>query len=136
MEIKYQCPGSKRGGRFFSIIFFLSLFLLSGSHPLKAQESDSLKDSASASTAATDGGPSLSNLSKTAAALDDRVNKIKEEERRSEILSYVYMGVGFSIVIAIAWFTTSLARKRQKKADDEKAIRLANMKHKPHHHRR
>ena len=133
MEIKHQC-GRKRGGRMLGIILILSLLLLSGSQSLRAQESDSVKDSVSTSTASSDEGPSLSN--KTFTALSDQVSKIKEQERRNEILSYVYMGVGFSIVIAIAWFTTSLARKRQKKADEQKAIRLANMKHKPHHHRR
>jgi hypothetical protein len=136
MKIKHQWTGRKRGGQVLKILFFLSVFLfIVAIRPGKAQENDSLKDSvAAAADASGDAGPSLSN--KTFTALNDEVAKIKEKERRNEILSYVYMGVGFSIVIAIAWFTTSLARKRQKKADEQRAMRLANMKHKPHHHPR
>jgi hypothetical protein len=136
MEINHKCTGSKRGGRVFRTFFILTLFLLAGL--AKAQESDSLKDSAAVTEAASDEGPSLKNLTKNSSAINAELAKIKEKERHDQIMSYIYMGVGFSIVIAIAWFTTALARKRQKSEDEKKALRLAQMKHhhKPHHHRR
>ena len=63
-------------------------------------------------------------------------NSAKELERirHEEIMSYIYMGLGFSVVIGIAWFTTVLAKKRRRKEDEVRAIRAQNMKNKGHHH--
>lgn len=72
------------------------------------------------SLAAQDGGPSLENLKKSVKETTKEVERIKEEERHKEIMSYVYMSVGFSVVIGIAWFTTVAARKRSKKEQEEK----------------
>ena len=136
MEINNKCCGSTSGGRLFKFFFIIFLFVSAGYGPLTAQEQDSQKDSTASSAVAEDSGPSLSHLSKSLSAQSEELAKIKEKERHDQIMSYIYMGVGFSIVIAIAWVTTSLARKRQRSEDEKKALRLAQMKHKPHHHRR
>jgi hypothetical protein len=86
---------------------------------------------------AQDGGPSLENLSKNAKAIDAETERLKEEARRNEILSYVWMSVGFAVVIGIAWFTTVLARKRSKKELEEKQkfiLRQQELKKHGHHH--
>jgi heme/copper-type cytochrome/quinol oxidase subunit 2 len=73
--------------------------------------------------------PSLGNLKKTGAAAAEELERIEHEE----FMSYVYMVVGFSIVIAIAWISTVNARKRSK-AETEAKMKfiqqnLANKKH-------
>jgi len=60
---------------------------------------------------------STENLKKNFSALKDEQKRIAEEK---EMWSYVYMVVGFSIVIGIAWFTTVAARKKAKKDAEEK----------------
>lgn len=83
---------------------------------------------------AQDGGPSLEHLKKNVAEGSKEVSKIKEEERRKEILSYVFMSVGFSVVIGIAWFTTVLARKRSKKeAEIKQKFILKQQELRKHH---
>lgn len=57
-------------------------------------------------------GPSLDNLRKNTSEGTKEIAALREKEARDELLSYVYMIVGFSIVIAIAWVTTVKARKR------------------------
>lgn len=113
-----------------AIVFF---FTCSSAIQLFAQETDSaLTDSASIEVVSggTADGPSLENITKNLASSAKELEKIRKEE----IMSYIYMGLGFSIVIAIAWFTTILARKRKRKEDEIRAIRAQNMKHhKPHH---
>jgi len=113
-----------------AVVFFI---LYSSIVPLFAQETDSaLTDSVTTEAVAgsTGDGPSLENITKNLASSAKELEKIRKEE----ILSYIYMGLGFSIVIAIAWFTTILARKRKRKEDEIRAIRAQNMKHhKPHH---
>jgi hypothetical protein len=137
MEIKYKGCGRTSGERLFRALFlFFFLFSMAISQQAAAQEGNLSKDSAASSEASDAGGPSLSHLKKNLAAGDEEIKRIQEKARHDEIMSYVYMGVGFSIVIGIAWFTTSLAKKRKQRDDEQKAIRLANMKHKPHHHRR
>ena len=59
-----------------------------------------------------------------------------EKIRHEEILSYVYMGVGFLIVIFIAWFTTVLAKKQKNKELEIRASRLKNTHPKQQHSRR
>lgn len=108
-------------------VFYFSALNLSFS-----QEADSLPPDASA-TVSEESGPSLENITKNLANSAAELEKIRHEE----IMSYIYMGVGFSVVIGIAWFTTVLARKRKKKEDEVRAIRMQHMKHhKPHHPRR
>lgn len=136
MEITQEKFGSTSVARILRVCIFSFLFLFAAINPAIAQENNSLTDSSAAVAAESSEGPSLENLSKSLAASSEEINKIKEKQRRDEILSYIYMGVGFSIVIGIAWFTTALARKRKKKDDEQKAIRMHHMKHKPHHPRR
>ncbi|MBL0328089.1 MAG: hypothetical protein IPP64_01390 [Bacteroidetes bacterium] len=112
-----------------AVVFFFT----GSSIQLFAQETDSaLTDSATTEAVAgsTGDGPSIENITKNLASSAKELEKIRKEE----IMSYIYMGLGFSIVIAIAWFTTILARKRKRKEDEIRAIRAQNMKHhKPHH---
>jgi hypothetical protein len=74
------------------------------------------------------GGASLGNLNKNANAIKQEQSKMTPEEIRS----YIYMGVGFALVIAIAWFSTSLAKKRKIAADEERAKRHQHVKHSTH----
>lgn len=73
-------------------------------------------------------GPSLGNVNKNANAIKEEQSKMTPEEIRS----YIYMAVGFALVIAIAWFSTSLAKKRKIAADEERAKRHAHVKHSSH----
>jgi len=88
----------------FCTLLFM-LFLLSTSS-ISAQDS-----------AAQNNGPSLQNIKKTGSAISE---KIKEEARRKEILGYIYMALGFSLVIAVAWFSTVKARKYKERQDEKK----------------
>ena len=65
---------------------------------------------------AQDSGPSLNNLKKNGAAAAAELERIKHEET----MSYIYMSVGFAIVIAIAWGTTVMARKRSRREQEQK----------------
>ncbi len=112
------------------ILKTFTLFLVVSSFTIfqsSAQDSIAVAPDSASSAAAND-GPSLKNISKNLAESADELERI----RREEILSYVYMALGFSVVIGIAWFTTVLAKKRKKKEDEVKALRMHN---KPHHHR-
>jgi hypothetical protein len=88
---------------------------------------------------AQDDGPSIENLNKNSKAISAETQRLKEEERRQEILSYIYMTVGFGVVIAVAWITTVMARKRTKKEIEEKQrfiLRQQELRkngHHPHH---
>jgi hypothetical protein len=66
--------------------------------------------------AQSDDGPSLGNLKKTGSAASEELKKIAHDE----FMSYVYMVLGFSIVIAIAWISTVKARKRSKAENEAK----------------
>jgi hypothetical protein len=83
-------------------------------------------------------GPSLSNLRKNTAQGTKEIQEIRERQAREELLSYIYMVVGFSIVIAIAWITTVKARKRTALENEAKMKfiqqNLANKKHTAHGH--
>ena len=70
-------------------------------------------------------GPSLGNLNKN---LDAAKDQMTFEEK----MNYVYMSVGFALVIAIAWFSASLAKKRKIAADAERAKRMQHIKHSSH----
>lgn len=113
------------------IFFFLS-FCLSTQLSL-AQTPDSASSVVSADSAsASDGFAKKENTAK----IFDEAREIAAKSRRDQILQYVIMVVGFSIVIGIAWFTTVLARKRKKKEDEIRAIRMQKMKNKLHPPRR
>ena len=64
-----------------------------------------------AANAMADNGPSLQHLKKNLAAGDDELKKIAHQE----MLQNIFMVGGFAIVIAIAWFSTTIARKHKKK---------------------
>lgn len=58
---------------------------------------------------------------------------------RKELLGYIYMVVGFAVVIGIAWFTTSRAKKQRENGNEKnhhhhyiKHPHLYNRRH--HHH--
>jgi hypothetical protein len=72
--------------------------------------------------------------------IKNSLSTIKEEQEKiahEEMMSYIYMIVGFSVVIAIAWFTTVRARKRAK-LDNEAKIKFIQQnqakKHAAAHH--
>lgn len=52
------------------------------------------------------GDPSFDNIQKATEAARDQM-------RHDEIMSYVYMAIGFIVVIAIAWFTNVKVQKRR-----------------------
>lgn len=131
--IKKQIGDTTNGERILRICLLFIFLFFAAPQISVAQEPDSSTIGAIDSAAAED-GPSISNLTKTMAAGNEEMKRIQEKARRDEILSYIYMGVGFAIVIAIAWFTTTLARKRKRKEDEIRALRLSQTKHKPHHH--
>lgn len=110
----------------------LVLVLISSSQLIIAQTDSVVTDSANTAAVSDDAGPSISNITKSLNSSAKELERIRHEE----IMSYIYMGLGFSVVIGIAWFTTVLARKRKKKEDETRAIRAQNMKHKTHHHPR
>lgn len=114
---------SLNGLIFFFLIFFVSY--------LKAGDSDSISKSDS-TTFADSSEPSISNLSKNLNFGVEELEKIRHEE----IMSYVYMVIGFSVVIFIAWFTTVLAKKQKNKELEIRATRIRNSNSKLHHHKR
>ena len=132
MEIIQKKSGKNNGKRVLSCFVFLFIFSLSTVNQAIAQAADSAKQD----TAAGSGMADIKNLTKNFAAANIENKKMLEQQRHDEIMSYIYMGLGFSVVIFIAWFTTSLARKRKIKDDEIKAIRLQNMKPHDHNHHR
>jgi hypothetical protein len=77
------------------------------------------------------GGADLGNLKNNLKALKEEQEKIAHDE----FMSYVYMSVGFAVVIAIAWFTTVSARKRSKKeAEERQRFHLRQQELKKHGH--
>ncbi len=116
------------------LVCCLSLALIAVANQSVAQTAG---DSASKTSteASSDGGPSLDNIKKFLPKGDAEVKKMQEQQKHDEIMSYFYMGLGFSVVIAIAWFTTSLAKKRRLKEDEVRAKRAAIMQHQ-HPHRK
>ncbi|MBA3970816.1 MAG: hypothetical protein H0X46_01485 [Bacteroidetes bacterium] len=99
-----------------------------------SQESDSASTtSIDSSSGVSENGPSISNLSKNLAAGNEEIKRLQEKARHDEIMSYIYMAVGFSVVIGIAWFTTSLAKKRRIKEDEARILRAQHTKNKQHH---
>ncbi|MBN8695047.1 MAG: hypothetical protein J0L87_00840 [Bacteroidetes bacterium] len=80
---------------------------------------------------AQDDSPSLGNIKKTAAALKEEQEKMAQEQLIKEI---VYISIGFAIVVAIAWVSTMLARKKAKKDAEEKQRIMAKLHGDRAHH--
>lgn len=136
METMYQKSSNSFISGTLSSIFVVFILFFSTINYSVAQESDSAAGSIPDSSVSSD-GPSLENISKNLLSSAEEMRKFQEKAHKDEIFGYVMMGLGFSVVIAIAWFTTSLARKRKKKEDEVKALRHQHTaKHKPHHPRR
>ena len=57
----------------------------------------------------------------------------KEKAAHNELMSYVYMGVGFALVIFIAFYTTMKGKKDDKTHDDHKVIHHHPISHKHDH---
>lgn len=132
MEITYTKAKKMSWGSIlkgFCLVFIFFFFTLNFSF---SQTPDSVPPDTSTAVADESAGPSLENITKNLENSAAELEKIRHEE----IMSYIYMGLGFSIVIGIAWFTTVLAKKRKKKEDEVRAIRMQHMKHKSHHPRR
>lgn len=111
-SIKRLVRSGERLSRFCALLFMS--FILSTSTVI-AQESTSV--TLSQDSAAQNSGPSLQNIKKTGSAISE---KIKADARRKEILGYIYMILGFSLVIAVAWFSTVKARKYKERQDAKK----------------
>ena len=69
--------------------------------------------------------------------LKHNLTTIKDEQKNiahQEFMSYVYMVLGFSVVIFIAWFSTVKARKRSKAEAEIKAkLMQQNLAHRKAH---
>lgn len=131
MEITHTKAGKMSWSNVLRGFCLIFIFFFSTLNFSFSQAADSLPpDTATISDESA--GPSLENITKNLANTNAELEKIRNEE----IMSYIYMGLGFSVVIGIAWFTTVLARKRKKKDDEVRAIRMQHVKHKTHHPRR
>jgi hypothetical protein len=132
MKVAYKIIGNaSRSIVLKTFIFFFALSFLT-IFPSRAQDDSTAAapDSAATTVAGSDdGSPSIANLTKNLSESAEELERIRKEE----ILSYVYMGLGFSVVIGIAWFTTVLAKKRKKKEDEIRALRMHHTKHHHHH---
>lgn len=74
--------------------------------------------------------PAVENIKKTTA----EAKNLKEELAHDEMMGYVYMVVGFGLVIAIAWFTnTRVQKRRTEEAAQKAALRHHHHAHDPHH---
>jgi hypothetical protein len=131
MEITQKKSSKNNGKRVLRCFIFFFLFSL-----FTPQISIAQTTSDSAVQSSSEDGPSLNNIKKNMAAGNEELKKSLEKAKHDEFMSYVYMGLGFSVVIFIAWFTTSVARKRKKKDDAIKLLRHQNTKHHDHSHRK
>jgi RNA 3'-terminal phosphate cyclase len=61
-------------------------------------------------------------------AAKEAAKSLKEQAAHDEIMGYVYMVIGFGLVIGIAWFTNVKVQKRR----NEEAAQKAAARH--HHH--
>src|SRR5438105_13307553 len=99
------------------LLFLFFLFITSKS--IAAQDS-SMVTQTDYSAASQSNEPSLQNMKKTGAVVTEEVKKMKEKQAREELLSYVYMVLGFGLVFMGAWFLTVQSRKRREKFDEKK----------------
>jgi hypothetical protein len=61
-------------------------------------------------------------------AAKEAAKSLKEQAAHDEIMGYIYMVIGFGLVIGIAWFTNVKVQKRR----NEEAAQKAAARH--HHH--
>ncbi len=73
----------------------------------------------------------LKNISNTLASIKAEQENIAFHEK----LSYVYMAIGLLAVIAVAWFSTALSKKRKDSAAEQKKLQRHYVRH-PHDPRR
>ena len=76
--------------------------------------------------------PSVDNLKNNMSA----AAKEMEHQKQVEFMNYVWMCIGFAIVVAVAWSTTVMARKRSKREQEEKQryiLRQQELKKHGHH---
>jgi flagellar biosynthesis/type III secretory pathway M-ring protein FliF/YscJ len=135
MEIIKKKSGKYVGERILICCLFL-LFTVCGKPSVAQAPTDSASTSAQSKS---DDGPDIKNIQKLLPTINPEVEKMQEQQKHDEFMSYIYMGFGFAVVIAIAWFTTSLAKKRRLKEDEERLKRAQTMQsHHPHRkpHRR
>jgi len=121
IKIKHQ--NRLKQYRLRSIVF---LFFLGICFNHFAQSPDSITPSeVTEETAVTDTtGPSLTNLTKTIAAGEEERKKLEEEAKWREIMDIIYMVIGFIIVIVVAWYLATWARKQELKREEERAKRV------------
>ncbi|MEO6901660.1 MAG: hypothetical protein ABI315_00735 [Bacteroidia bacterium] len=86
---KYLIPQKRYNTNFVNTAGLLFITILSNSKNMFAQ-----------------GEPSFDNVQKATEAARDQI-------RHDEIMSYLYMAIGFIAVIAIAWFTNARVQKRR-----------------------
>ncbi|MDQ3047093.1 MAG: hypothetical protein M3R27_06055 [Bacteroidota bacterium] len=110
METKIKSMGKACGEKLFKTFILLCMSILLSTPNLMAQSDE----------------PSVSNITKT-------LNAAKEAQRQ-EFLSYVYMVLGFAVVIAIAWFTNARVQKNKKTALEANAATNAHQAHHPPKH--
>ena len=132
MEITHTKAGKMSWSNVLRGFCLVFIFFFSTLNFSFSQAADSLPPDTAATASGEGAGPSLENITKNLANSATELEKIRHEE----IMSYIYMVLGFSVVIGIAWFTTVLAKNRKKKDDEVRAIRMQHMKHKTHHPRR
>ncbi|MCX6295132.1 MAG: hypothetical protein NTX97_03525 [Bacteroidetes bacterium] len=138
MKIIHKHTGNSSGESVLRTCLFLFLVLLFSTKISIANTSDSASIAGTDSSALNGGQADIKNTAKVfeeARKIEEENTRIRNEKiRRDDIIEKVIMVVGFSIVIAIAWFTTVLARNRKKKEDDARAIHHQNLKNRGHHH--
>ena len=132
MKVAQKKHKNSIGVMVLRVFVLLFLFFFTTNHFSLAQGTDPVVADSAATAVSNEsgGGPSLKNISKNLTESNEELKKL----RFQEIMSYIYMGVGFSVVIGIAWFTTVLARKRKKKEDEVRAVRMQRMQHVKHKH--
>jgi hypothetical protein len=68
--------------------------------------------------------PSIENMKNTGAVLTEAIkeeNRLRlEKQAHEEFMGYIYMIIGFSLVIAVAWLSTSRIKKITEKKEAEK----------------
>lgn len=76
--------------------------------------------------------PSVQNIKNNMSA----ATKEMEHQKQVEFMNYVWMCLGFAVVVAVAWSTTVMARKRSARALEEKQryiLRQQELKKHGHH---
>ena len=111
-------------GRVSWCCVLLFLFFIFSFSPIIAQDSNAVAQQDS--NAMAGGNDLLKNMKKTGSVMTEEVRKMKERQAHEEFMGYVYMVLGFSLVLALAWFLVIASNKRKAKADEKKRIFLEN----------